>query len=106
MMTIDGTFYFTVSSTSCKVHLLVTPEILLEHFKTPTAKKIQVGKEYVQVKCISSIFCNINQVTKLEKIDQPNIITLTLSARCCYYLESSPLICTLIWCHNIVAALG
>ena len=43
-MTIDGTFYFTVSSTSCKVHLLVTPEILLEHFKTPTAKKSRLAK--------------------------------------------------------------
>ena len=108
MTTIDGTIKsgnisFTVTGICCKVHLHVTPEILLEQFN----RKVQVGKKYVKVKYISSILCNTQSSHKIRK-DRLSIYYY----QCCYYVEPNPFICTLIWCANqwtsfhIIATLG
>ena len=74
MTTIDGTIksgnvYFTVTGISCKVHLHVTPEILLEHFRTSITEKFKLAKSMLKLNVLVAYCVTDNQVTKLEKID-------------------------------------
>ena len=74
MTTIDGkiksgNISFTVTGISCKVRLHVTPEILLEQFKTPITEKFKLAKSMLKSNVLVVYCVTDNQVTKFEKID-------------------------------------
>ena len=74
MTKIDGTIKsgnisFTVTGICCKVHLHVTPEILLEQFKAPITEKFKLVKSMLKSNILVVYCVTHNQVIKLEKID-------------------------------------
>ena len=74
MAIIDGTIKsgnisFTVMGINSKVRLHVTPEILLEQFKTPITEKFKLAKSMLKSNVLVVYCVTDNQVTKLEKID-------------------------------------
>ena len=70
----SGNMYFTVTGTSCKVRF---HEILLEQFKTPITENFKLAKSMLKSNVLVVYCVTDNQITKLEKIDSANIITLT-----------------------------
>ena len=62
-------FFYCYGYQLRKVRLHVTPEILLEQFKTPITEKFKLAKSMLKSNVLVVYCVTDNQVTKFEKID-------------------------------------